>query len=297
MRKAALLAAGVLSAGASAAWEMPNLGAVVTPPGAIREYIGKTWCGHVQGMCVSSNAIYFSFHNQLVKTDWFGRLLERRDVDAHGGDVCIWNGRLYTGVWLQPAKGSGEKPCAAIGVYDAGTLKLVEMRKLEWGGVDGITCLDGVIYLGMGGSRDRGKNFYGKFDAATLEPLCEPFGVDADEGSICGAQNMCTDGKYIYASHYVNGAETKNVAVHDKNDFKVVARYRFGQNNGLDVVPGGRDGALRFAWCFTPNWRNRENHPAPPVCAVVMFGELKDGQFRDVTYYGDPSSLARAKPE
>ena len=44
------------------------------------------------------------------------------------------------------------------------------------------------------------------------------------------------------------------------------------------VAPGGGDGALRFAWAFTPNWRNRENRPSPPVCAVVQFGELKEGR-------------------
>ena len=53
-------------------------------------------------MCVSSNAIYFSFHDQIVKTDWYGRLLNRVTVDPHGGDICLWNGRLYTGVWLKP---------------------------------------------------------------------------------------------------------------------------------------------------------------------------------------------------
>ena len=107
---------------------------------------------------------------------------------------------------------------------------------------------------------------------------------------------MCTDGTYIYASHYVDDPAAKNVSVHDKSDFRVVAKYQFGQNNGLDVVPGGVDGAVRFAWAFTPNWRNRENRPSPPVCAVVQFGELKGGRFTDVTYYGDPASLRRAKP-
>ena len=292
-----VIAAALAAIGASAAaWDVPNWSTVVTPPGAIREYIGKTWCGHAQGMCVSSNAIYLSFHNQILKTDWFGRLLDCRSVDAHSGDICIWNGKLYTGVWLQPRKDSGDKPCAAICVYDAENLKLLKQHKLLWGGADGITCLDGVVYLGMGNNKEKRKNWYGKFDAETLEPLCDTFGVDDDEGSVCGAQNMCTDGTYIYASHYVDDPAAKNVSVHDKSDFRVVAKYQFGQNNGLDVVPGGVDGAVRFAWAFTPNWRNRENRPSPPVCAVVQFGELKGGRFTDVTYYGDPASLRRAKP-
>ena len=117
------------------------------------------------------------------------------------------------------------------------------------------------------------------------------------DGSSCGAQNMCTDGTYIYVSHYTGNPTANNIIVHDKNDFKVVAKYQFGQNHGLDVVPGGRDGALRFAWCFTPNWRNLDNYPTPPVCNVMLFGELKDGRFTDITYYGDTASRLKSQPE
>ena len=73
----------------------------------------------------------------------------------------------------------------------------------------------------------------------------------------------------------------------------MVFKYQFGQNNGLEVVPGGRDRALRFDWCFTPNWRNRENHPSSPVCCVMQFGELKGGRFADIACYGDTASLLR----
>ena len=62
-------------------------------------------------------------------------------------------------------------------------------------------------------------------------------------------------------------------------------------------------GTSAAAW-EVPNWSTvvtppgaiRENRPLPPVCCVVQFGELKGGRFADVTYYGDPASLLRAKP-
>lgn len=277
-------------------WEVPNWSTVITMPGAVKEDIGRLWCGHVQGLCVSSNAIYFSFHNQILKTDWYGRTLRWVPVDAHGGDICLWNGKLYTGVWLLPKKGSNDKPSAAICVYDADSLKLLRQHRLPWGGADGITCLDGVIYLGMGNNAGRRKNWYGKFSAETLEPLCETFGVDDDEGSACGAQNMCTDGTYIYASHYTGNPAANNIIVHDKNDFRVVAKYQFGQNNGLDVVPGGTNGAVRFAWCFTPNWTNRDVQSPPlPVQCIVQFGEVKEGRFQDITFYGDTASRLRSQ--
>ena len=42
----------------------------------------------VLGMCVSSNAIYFSFHDQIVKTDWYGRFIKRAEnLVKHQGDI------------------------------------------------------------------------------------------------------------------------------------------------------------------------------------------------------------------
>ena len=295
----AILGSAALTANAAAPldWKVPNWGTIVTASGSVKEWIGKTWSGHCQGMCVSSNAIYFSFHDQILKTDWYGRLLKWTEVDQHGGDICIWDGKLYTGIWLKPKKGSGDKWSGAIGVYDAETLEHLEMRAIkDWdNGVDGITALDGVIYLAMGSTgrydpatKSGRKNWYGKFKAETLEQIGEPFCIDDGEDSLCGSQNMTTDGKYIYSSHYTDdeAAKTPNVVVHDKDTFKVVTKYRFGHNNGIDVVPGGNDGAVRFAWAFTPNWTNWKKEPPIPVQGIIQFVEVKDGEVSDLTVYG-----------
>lgn len=293
MKTVAAAMCGLFScASALAGWKVPNWCPIATEQGAVKEWIGKTWCGHVQGMCVSSNALYFSYHDQIVKTDWFGRFLARQEVSVHGGDICFWNGRLYTGVWLKPKKGTGEQWCGCICVYDAETLKPLKERKLsDWHhGSDGITCLDGVIYMNMGRyAPDRlgHRNWYGKFDAETLESIGEPFLVDHGEDSTCGAQNMATDGTYIYSSYYTidENAGTPNLIVYDK-DFKVVAKHAYGWNQGMDVVPGGKDGAVRFAFCYTPNWMLPAQKPTLPVQGVVKFAELRDGKFRDLTRYG-----------
>ena len=102
------------------AWQVPGDWEVrVTEQGAVREWTGKTWCGHVQGMCVSSNALYFAFHNQIVKTDWYGRLLKRADnLVKHTGDICYWNGRLYTIIChAKPVEGVPGSP-ASIQMFD-----------------------------------------------------------------------------------------------------------------------------------------------------------------------------------
>ena len=296
MKRIFLVCCGML-VGAAFAWKVPNWTTIVTEPGAIQEQYGSTkkWCGHVQGMCVSSNAIYFSFHDQIVKTDWFGRLLNRVPVDPHGGDICLWDGKLYTGVWRVK---KGERSYGAIYMYDADTLELLKTQKVKSkdAGVDGITVLDGVIYLAMGatGKYDPATKsgrtcWYCKFKTETLEQIGEPFGEDHGDDSSCGSQNMCTDGRYIYSSHYTydEAERTPNVVVHDKDTFKVVAKYRFGWNHGIDVVPGGKDGAVRFAWVFTPNWIGRLcKKEKLPLYGIVQFVELKDGQVFDFTEHG-----------
>ena len=50
-------------------WKVPNWNIIITEPGAVQKWVGKIWSGHCQGACVSSNAIYFSFHDQIVKTE------------------------------------------------------------------------------------------------------------------------------------------------------------------------------------------------------------------------------------
>ena len=78
-------------------------------------------------------------------------------------------------------------------------------------------------------------------------------------------------------------ARTPNFIVYDK-DFKVVGKYLFGWTHGVDVVPGGGDGAVRFAWCTTLN--NNWDKSSPIVSQVlVQFGELKDGKISDITKY------------
>ena len=284
------LSALVLSAfGVTGDWRAPSRDPVLSAPGAIDTKVGGTWCGHVQGMCATSNALYFALHNQIVKTDWLGRLVKRIELPPHCGDICVWKGRLYASVWLAPKEKDG-KYRAWIYVFDAGTLELQKTRDIGWeGGMDGITCLDGVLYvsLGMENWKSSGhRNMFGKFDAETLDPIGAPFVVDHGEDSSCGVQNFTNDGTYFYASYYTldEAAKTPCLIVFDR-EFKVVGKHCFGHQQGLDVIPGGRDGAVRFAYCTTINWnwKHRFADPPIPVQALVQFAELKDGKIEDIS--------------
>ena len=269
-------------AASALAWEVPSWDPRITETGAVKEFVNKTWCGHVQGMCANSNALYFAYHTQIVKTDWLGRLVKRVEVPRHTGDICLWNGRLYTAVChADTGKGRGR-----IQVYDEELNFLDETYMARPG--DGITCVDGVLYVGLGpaGTKEqpyRG-NWYGKFDATTLKPLCEPFRLDHGYDCSSGVQNMTTDGTYIYANYYCpdETADTPCFIVFDK-DMNVKGAHVFGWRQGVDVVPGGKDGAVRFIYCTTINWIGSATKCEIPVQALILFAELKDGKIRDIS--------------
>ena len=261
-------------------WKVPSWDPRLTQAGAVKEFVDKTWCGHVQGMCANSNALYFAYHTQIVKTDWCGHLIKRVEVERHTGDICLWEGRLYTAL-CHADKGKGR---GRIQVFDE-DLNFIKETYLARPG-DGITCLDGVLYVGLGpaGTKEqpyRG-NWYGKFDAETLKPLCEPFGLDHGYDCCAGVQNLTTDGKYIYANYYCpdETADTPCFIVFDR-DMKVKGSHLFGWRQGLDVVPGGKDGAVRFIYCTTINWYGTKHHAA--VQALIQFAELKNGRIRDIS--------------
>ena len=282
----AMLACAVVNCGAidlaKEKWTVPSWDPRLTEEGAVKEFVKKVWCGHVQGMCATSNALYFAYHTQIVKTDWQGRLLRRVMVVRHTGDICYWNGKLYTAV-CHSDEGNGR---GRIQVFDE-ELNFIKETYLARPG-DGITCLDGVLYVGLGpaGTKEephRG-NWYGKFNAETLEPLCEPFRLDHGYDCSAGVQNMTTDGTYIYANYYCpdETADTPCFIVYDK-DMNVKGAYLFGWRQGVDVVPGGKDGAVRFVYCTTINWIGSSHKCTLPVQALIQFAELKDGKIRDIS--------------
>ncbi|MBQ3290534.1 MAG: hypothetical protein IJH50_14120 [Kiritimatiellae bacterium] len=263
-------------------WTVPSWDLRLSEPGAVEERIGSSWCGHAQGMCVTSNALFFAFRNQIVKTDWYGRYLGRVAVERSCGDICAWNGLIYAGICKL------RSGCVRICAYDADTLQLVKTRTIPWDrGVHGITCLDGVIHLGMGCSAADPSgctNWYGRFSADTLEPVGAPFEVNHGVRSTGGAQALATDGTNIYASFYPPdaAADVPCLIVFDAA-FNVTGRHRLNWQQGFDVVPGGTDGAVRFIHCTTANWTDSAERPLKRVQTAVQFAELKAGAFKDIT--------------
>ena len=259
----------------------PNWEPILTRPGALAK-----GSGHLQGMCVTSNAIYGTLHDGLYKFDWYGRMIMRVRADKHTGDICFWNGKLYTAVC-----GKQETPGhrGRIDVWDE-NLKLIKSSSFARS-ADGITCLDGVLYVGLGPARDPAKpfrgNYFGKFDAETLQPLCEPFLVDHGYDASAGVQNIATDGEKLYINFYTPEEDYPCFFVFDK-DFKVLQSHVFGWRHGVDLVGGSEPGVVRLIYALTINcWSKASKQPLDPAPSQNLFRyvELKDGKIHDITRY------------
>ena len=259
----------------------PNWEPILTRPGALAK-----GSGHLQGMCVTSNAIYGTLHDGLYKFDWYGRMIMRVRADKHTGDICFWNGKLYTAVC-----GKQETPGhrGRIDVWDE-NLKLIKSSSFARS-ADGITCLDGVLYVGLGPARDPAKpfrgNYFGKFDAETLQPLCEPFLVDHGYDASAGVQNIATDGEKLYINFYTPEEDYPCFFVFDK-DFNVLQSHVFGWRHGVDLVGGGEPGAVRLIYALTINcWSQASKQKLDPAPSQNLFryAELKDGKIHDITRY------------
>ena len=198
---------------------------------------------HIQGIAASKEALYLSQDRHLAKVDWTGKLLASRAVPNHTGDLCWYKGELYTTLALagndtvaplaDPTSGRGK-----IQVYDK-DLQLVREAEVDRR-VDGITCLDGVLYVGMGSLTQPSKephrvNLFGRFDAKTLKEIGPRTEFDYGYETRYGVQNITTDGKHIYATFYaVKGAPP--VVEFDK-DFHVLRTHSIKANQGFDVMP------------------------------------------------------------
>lgn len=79
---------------------------------------------HLQGFCTDQRAsIYWCWTDVLVKTDAQGRVLARRDVANHHGDLCYADGRIYVAVNLGKFNQPAGNADSWVYVYDAKNLE------------------------------------------------------------------------------------------------------------------------------------------------------------------------------
>jgi len=205
--------------------------------------------GHIQGLAVSEEAVYASQAPFLVKMDWTGKRVNSRKVLNHTGDLCWYDGELYAAVADMTYTGDNPEGEGLIQVYDKDLIPVRECRINRR--TDGITILDGVLYIGMGSVTQPSKdphrvNIIGRFDPKTLEEIAPRAEFDYGIETRYGFQNITNDGKYIYGSFYTANSGDPDVAVFDK-DLNTVKTLHLNAYNGLDAMPASlSEGRLIF---------------------------------------------------
>lgn len=212
---------------------------------------------HIQGIAASEEALYLSQDCHLAKVSWNGNLIQSREVVNHTGDLCWYNGELYASVALNESGGSvysdATEGTGKIQVYDS-NLNLLREANVNRR-IDGVCCLDGVLYVGMGAKNQPSKNAHrinliGKFNVETLEEVAPRMEIDYGYETYYGVQNLTTDGSFIYGSFYA--VDNVHQIVKFDSELSVLNTYNLSANQGFDVMPSTlSQGDFRFVWAET----------------------------------------------
>ena len=242
--------------------------------------------GHIQGGCCTEDAIYLTQMKCLYKFDWSGRLLKKKPVISHTGDICFWQGEIYTSVSVYggPNRGKG-----MIQVFDQELNKVRET--LLDRGTDGISILDGVLYLGMGSNHKPSKeqhreNWVGFFDPKTLKPARERKIIDFGHETHYGIQDISSDGKDVLCAFYTAGKGKPSLVAFDKEMKTVRACSAYHASQGFDRLPSRFGGEhpryFRVRTNIAPRDKAGAGKPRK-MTATIDFFEWADGKAVDIT--------------
>lgn len=247
---------------------------------------GQFW--HVQGIAITDDAVYCGLLRNILKFDLeTGKCLKAVAAPYHTGDVCWSNGRLYTAT-LTNFEAAKKNPADARGlvqVYD-GDLKLIREKEFPMG-FDGITALDGILYLGIGiiGDTPGRKCKVVRVREATLELIDE---IEIEPGFVfrSAVQDMATDGRHLFFSFYTVGRGKEGLAVFTK-DLKPVKKLPHVFSSGFDRMPDrfqkpGSSSTL-FGVLRSFKRRNAAGAVVPGHSTYLRFFEWNGETMRDVT--------------
>ena len=111
------------------------------------------YSGHLQDVCRSGNCIYWMHTRTLLKTDFSGKVLARKEMPDHHAGCEVRDGKLYVAVCAMQSKTGGKTLSGSrvqINVFDADTLELLEEHVTDINDRSGSFCFleDGTCLVG-----------------------------------------------------------------------------------------------------------------------------------------------------
>ena len=226
---------------------------------------------HIQGLCATQDAIYLGCNQNIVKLDWSGKEVKRVDAPNHTGDLCVYNGKIYSSVACKAPKGSSNH----YGYIVEYTADLEETRRVKFDiRLDGIAELGGYFYCGVGGmgSKYESPDKIAKIKA-DFSGKPEIFDIDCNVPTMFGPQAICSNGKQLFLSYYAK-CDLSTVYNADLTLDKVLD---FSACLGFEPVPGKTDVFMRLLV-------TEENRSAPKLQAFqIDFFRYTNGKMVNIT--------------
>ena len=201
---------------------------------------GTTTCegayaGHLQGVCTDGRgALYWSWSDNLVKTDVQGRVLATMPVAYHHGDLCFQDGRIYVAVNFGKFNEPAGQADSWVYVYDGDTLAEVARHPVPEvvHGAGGIAYHDGVFLVVGGLPEGVDENYLYAYDESFR--LLQRH-VLASGYTVKGIQTAAyADGAWWFATY----GDTRYVMRVD-DDFALTGRWVFDASLGLAPLGNG----------------------------------------------------------
>ena len=230
--------------------------------------------GHIQGICVSDEALYFSHQKGIFKVDWSGKVIKHVNTENHTGDICYYNGRVYSAIACYDPKLQGR---GAIQEFSS-DLEALRRYDLPFP-IDGITQMNGFFYFGVGPNPPQAHrgNRLGKI-AADFSGEITFLKIDHGYDTRFGCQAITSYGDLLFISFY--GAKTPmESAVFDK-DGKLVKVLKFSASKGFAALPP-RFKSEKPRFLKLVEIHNRRKKESPKV--RVYFVEYDSGKMVDIT--------------
>lgn len=192
--------------------------------------------GHLQGICVDDEqAIYWSWTDQMVKTDSKGKIIHQITVDNHHGDLCYRDGKVYVAVNLGKFNQPAGQADSWVYVYDAGTLEEVGRYPVQEvvHGAGGMAFHNGKFFVVGGLQPGIEENYLYEY---TMDFQFVQRHVLKSGYTLMGIQTV----EYENGNWWFGCYGEPTVLLQANEQLEMVGKSNFDASLGIAALPGGR---------------------------------------------------------
>jgi len=191
---------------------------------------------HLQGICTDQKAaLFWSWTDQLVKTDSTGKVLQQVPAANHHGDLCYLKGKVYVAVNLGKFNQPPGQEDSWVFVYDAETLTELTRHPVPAlvHGAGGIAT-DGNRFLVVGGlPPDVPENYLYEYDLDFnfVQRHVLPSG-HTDKG--------IQTATWAHGSWWFGCYGAPKILLRSTADFQLIGRWEYDASLGIESLSAGR---------------------------------------------------------